>query len=277
STAHKSVDMAKYMGLAVQKAFERDVIHGDAKSRTEFFTYGLASIGISLLGDKGLSKLGTAAKVAKTGNLAEKAGKLKVNTGFAPELEAAGRGTTYKIPFNALHHYKENILKIVEEQFSTVKYGGHYTKVNRKKALKSNVQYTTSQGYKYITDELGRIIDVEAKLELGNAKRNTYAQRIVGGDDRLANDDGGHLIASIFDGSGEIDNLVAMNARINRSEYKIIEGRWKKALLEGKSVKVNIKPLYKGESLRPVEFKISYTIDDKLYSDRLTNYTGGKK
>lgn len=91
--------MAKYMGLAVQKAFERDVIHGDAKSRTEFFTYGLASIGISLLGDKGLSKLGTAAKVAKTGNL-------KVNTGFAPALEAAGAGPV-KIPYNVMDELDE--------------------------------------------------------------------------------------------------------------------------------------------------------------------------
>ncbi|WP_412101707.1 hypothetical protein [Heyndrickxia coagulans] len=99
STAHKSVDMAKYMGLAVQKAFEQDVIHGDAKSRTEFFTYGLASIGISLLGDKGLSKLGTAAKVAKTGNL-------KVNTGFAPALEAAGAGPV-KIPYNVMDELDE--------------------------------------------------------------------------------------------------------------------------------------------------------------------------
>lgn len=110
STAHKSVDMAKYMGLAVQKAFERDVIHGDAKSRTEFFTYGLASIGISLLGDKGLSKLGTAAKVAKTGNLAEKAGKLKVNTGFAPALEAAGAGPV-KIPYNVMDELGVRIQK----------------------------------------------------------------------------------------------------------------------------------------------------------------------
>ncbi|WP_235920049.1 hypothetical protein [Heyndrickxia coagulans] len=118
STAHKSVDMAKYMGLAVQKAFERDVIHGDAKSRTEFFTYGLASIGISLLGDKGLSKLGTAAKVAKTGNLAEKAGKLKVNTGFAPALEAAGAGPV-KIPYNVMEELGVRVQRSTEERWGS--------------------------------------------------------------------------------------------------------------------------------------------------------------
>ncbi|WP_018665063.1 DNA/RNA non-specific endonuclease [Heyndrickxia acidiproducens] len=194
--------------------------------------------------------------------------------GATPALEAAGTGTTYKIPYNVLHHCKENILKIIEEQFSTVKYGEHYTKLNRKKILKPNVQYTTSQGYKYTTDELGRIIDVEAKLELGNAKRNTYAQRTIGGDDRLVNDDGGHLIASIFEGSGEVDNLVPMDAKLNRSEYKTLENTWKAALKEGKSVKIKIKPIYRGSSNRPSNFEIKYWINDELEKIRLKNYTG---
>ncbi|WP_270577647.1 hypothetical protein [Caldibacillus thermoamylovorans] len=41
STAHESIDMGKYVGIAVKNAFERDVINGDAKSLAEFFTYGL--------------------------------------------------------------------------------------------------------------------------------------------------------------------------------------------------------------------------------------------
>ncbi|MBO2535686.1 DNA/RNA non-specific endonuclease [Rummeliibacillus suwonensis] len=118
--------------------------------------------------------------------------------------------------------------------------------------------------------------NVEAKLELGKAERNQYAQRTVGGEDRLSNDDGGHLIASIFKGSGEIDNLVPMNATLNRKEYKALETSWKKALEEGKEVTVRVKPIYEGKSSRPTEFKISYTIDGKKYSDRLTNYLGGK-
>ncbi|MFJ5769803.1 T7SS effector LXG polymorphic toxin [Psychrobacillus sp. NPDC093180] len=157
-----------------------------------------------------------------------------------------------------------------------VKYGEQYTKVNRKKTLKPNIEYTTNEGYKYTTDEDGRIAIAEANLELGKAKRNPYAQRTVGGDDRLSNDDGGHLIASIFKGSGEIDNLVPMNATLNRSEYKTLENTWKKALEEGKEVTIKIKPIYEAQSARPSEFKINYTIDGKKYSDRLTNYPGGK-
>ncbi|GAA1375036.1 T7SS effector LXG polymorphic toxin [Peribacillus frigoritolerans] len=164
----------------------------------------------------------------------------------------------------------------VPKGIDNVRYGEQYTKVNRKKTLKPNVEYTTKEGYKYTTDDNGRIAIAEAKLELGKAKRNPYAQRKVGGDDRLSNDDGGHLIASIFKGSGEIDNLVPMNATLNRSEYKTLENTWKKALVEGKEVTIKVKPIYEAQSARPSEFKINYVIDGKKYSDRLTNYLGGK-
>ncbi|WP_245849968.1 DNA/RNA non-specific endonuclease, partial [Shouchella clausii] len=137
-----------------------------------------------------------------------------------------------------------------------VNYGEHYTKVDGKKVLKPNIEYRTKEGYHYKTDSSGRITNVEAKLELGKVNRNQYAQRTVGQKDRLPNDDGGHLIASIFKGSGDIDNLVPMSATLNRSEYKILENTWKKALGEGKDVTVNVKPIYEGKSSRPSEFKI---------------------
>ncbi len=92
-----------------------------------------------------------------------------------------------------------------------VNFGEQFTRVDRKKTLKPNIRYVTNEGYKYTTDNSGRISAVEAKLELGKAKRNSYAQKSVGRNYRLPNDDGGHLIASIFKGSGNIDNLVPMN------------------------------------------------------------------
>lgn len=138
-----------------------------------------------------------------------------------------------------------------------VNYGDQYTKVDGKKALKPDIDYTTKEGYYYKTDSNGRISNVEAKLDLGKAERNQYAQRTVGGKDRLPNDDGGHLIASIFKGSGEIDNLVPMNATLNRSEYKTLENTWKKTLEEGKEVTIKVKPIYEEKSSRPSEFKIS--------------------
>ncbi|WP_409290619.1 DNA/RNA non-specific endonuclease [Peribacillus sp. SCS-37] len=159
---------------------------------------------------------------------------------------------------------------------SKVNYGEQYTKINGKKVLKPNIEYKTKEGYHYKTDSEGRISNAEATLQLGKADRNNYAQRIVGREDRLPTDDGGHLIASIFKGSGEIDNLVPMNATLNRKEYKALETSWKKAIEAGKEVTVKVKPIYLGNSFRPNEFKVSYTIDGKKYSDRLTNYSGGK-
>ncbi|WP_456105377.1 DNA/RNA non-specific endonuclease [Prevotella sp.] len=49
-------------------------------------------------------------------------------------------------------------------------------------------------------------------------------------DNRLPGDEEGHLIGKIFRGSGELDNLAAMDAIVNRSDYKVIENEWKNAL-----------------------------------------------
>ncbi|WP_082799315.1 DNA/RNA non-specific endonuclease [Geobacillus sp. FSL W8-0032] len=63
---------------------------------------------------------------------------------------------------------------------------------------------------------------------------------------------------------------------LNRSEYKTLENTWKKALEEGKEVTIRVKPIYEGQSVRPKEFKIDYSINGKKYSERLINYSGGK-
>lgn len=142
-------------------------------------------------------------------------------------------------------------------------YGDHYTKVNGKKALKPNVEYVTEEGYKYVTDSSGRISNVEGSLNAGKAKRNVYAQRAVGKDNgRLDTDDGGHLIASIFKGSGDLDNLVPMDATLNRGDWKVMENSWAKALDKGKTVDIKIKSIYSGTSQRPISFKVKYRVDN---------------
>ncbi len=60
------IDTGKQMWGAVEAAWERDVINGDARSRAEFFSYGV----VSVIGVKGLDKLG---KAGKLGNAASKA------------------------------------------------------------------------------------------------------------------------------------------------------------------------------------------------------------
>jgi len=69
------------------------------------------------------------------------------------------------------------------------------------------VRYITEDGYKYTTDDLGRIVDIEAgELILQKGKRNKGMQVAAGREDRLPDDDGGHLIGTQFHGSGDIDN-----------------------------------------------------------------------
>lgn len=151
---------------------------------------------------------------------------------------------------------------VVKGNVSKVEYGSQYTKVNGKKALKPNVEYITNDGYKYSTDADAHISNVEGSLEAGKVKRNIYAQRTVGKDNgRLSTDDGGHLIASIFKGSGDLDNLVPMDATLNRGNWKSMETTWAKALEKNKIVDVQIQPLYKGISQRPISFKVKYRID----------------
>ncbi len=168
------------------------------------------------------------------------------------------------------------------KEISEVNYGDHFTKGKRgRKELTPNVRYVTEDGYKYTTDELGRITDVEAdNLILQEADRNLGMQRAVGREDRLPDDDGGHLIGSQFHGSGDIDNLVAQNSQINRSggQWYKMETEWANALKETppRKVSVKIEPIYIETSMRPDSFEIMYEIEGKgIFEKIIKNKSGG--
>ncbi|MEK4928033.1 DNA/RNA non-specific endonuclease [Bacillus sp. FSL K6-1338] len=159
-----------------------------------------------------------------------------------------------------------------------VNYGEQYAREKRKKILKPNVEYTSKEGYTYTTDSQGRVASCEGSLQLGDGKRNNYAQRVVGGNDRLDDDDGGHLIATIFKGSGNMDNIVPMNSNLNRGEWKKLENEWANALNDGDKVRVKITPNYSGNSKRPDSFVIRYKIgdEDRWRLKNFDNVPGGK-
>ncbi|ADK04805.1 TPA: DNA/RNA non-specific endonuclease [Bacillus cereus biovar anthracis] len=152
---------------------------------------------------------------------------------------------------------------------------------NGRKELAPNVRYITEDGYKYTTDELGRIVDVEAgELILQKGKRNKGMQVAAGREDRLPDDDGGHLIGTQFHGSGDIDNLITQNRQINRSggEWYNMEQEWANALggKPPKKVTVKIEPVYQGTSLRPNYFEIVYEIEGKgIFEKMIRNRAGG--
>lgn len=101
---------------------------------------------------------------------------------------------------------------------------------------------------------------------------------MVGGNDRLDDDDGGHLIATIFKGSGNMDNLVPMNSNLNRGEWKKLENEWANALNDGDKVRVKITPNYSGNSKRPDSVVIRYKIgdEDRWRLKNFDNVPGGK-
>ncbi len=184
--------------------------------------------------------------------------------GSTPSLAPAG-GPVNHVPYNAMDSRKiqQDVGGVKQEQLRKIEVGSgvnHYTRVDGKKALRPNVSYFNEYGYRYTTDSLGRIGKVDANLEAGVATRNAYAQRKVGGVDRLPDDDGGHLIASIFKGSGDIDNLVPMNANLNRGEWRTLEKKWMGHLQKGDDVRVSITPNYKSDSSRPDSFKVGYKV-----------------
>ncbi|WP_228116179.1 T7SS effector LXG polymorphic toxin [Fictibacillus phosphorivorans] len=287
-------------------SFNEEVIHGDAGSRAHYFSYMGTQLGVSVLGGKGIDKLSKVSKV----DLAKSMGKVKKHTYvvnkkstaylekfnllFAKERLAADGLTIDLKDFDNIEEEmmvlqaskvrevegKVNPPKISEIQEGDL--GKHIIKVkNGRKELAPNVRYITKDGYKYTTDELGRIVDVEAgELILQKGKRNKGMQVAAGREDRLPDDDGGHLIGTQFHGSGDIDNLIAQNRQINRSggEWYNMEQEWANALGGNppKKVTVKIEPVYQGTSLRPSYFEIVYEIEGKgIFEKTIRNRAGG--
>lgn len=131
--------------------------------------------------------------------------------------------------------------------------------------LKPNSEYEIN-GYKYMTDEKGRIISAEGKLHLkdhdGRLPIRDSIENIGKGDEQ-AGDDRGHLIGDQFDGSNGLENMVPQDADINRNDFKNLENELAKQVKEGKDVHVKVEPIYDGDSRRPSAIVVTYTIDGK--------------
>ncbi|WP_245832988.1 DNA/RNA non-specific endonuclease [Oceanobacillus timonensis] len=101
-----------------------------------------------------------------------------------------------------------------------------------------NTRYVTEDGYKYTTDEIGRIVDVDAD--------NLVAQN-----------------SQLNRAGGEWYNM---------------ETEWANALKEvpPKKVSVSIKPMYSNNSMRPNSFIVEYEIEGQFSVLReIANQSGG--
>lgn len=127
-------------------------------------------------------------------------------------------------------------------------------------------------GYRYDLDAANRTRHVSGEIAtLTVSKRSRATQKRAGGDDRRSTDDGGHYIASRFNGPTEAFNHFAQDANFNRGRYRALEDQWVRAKRFGQKVQVRIVPEYMDLSKRPVSINIWFTIDGKQNSVSLTN------
>lgn len=129
--------------------------------------------------------------------------------------------------------------------------------------LAPNFEYEIN-GYKYITDDQGRIVSAEGTLHMKDREgRLPIKDSIedIGKGDQKEGDDRGHLIGDQFAGSNGLENMIPQDANVNRNDFKNFESELAKEVKDGKEVNVKIEPIYEGDSKRPVAIVVTYSID----------------
>lgn len=115
----------------------------------------------------------------------------------------------------------------------------------------------------YTTDAKGRIISCKATpVRTPENLRDNEAQQQAGGNDRKPNDQGGHIVGRDMNGNGGIGNLIAMDSKINQSDFKRMENDVKAALDKGKDVSTKTEITYGGDSERPDRITVTVTTDE---------------
>ena len=129
--------------------------------------------------------------------------------------------------------------------------------------------------YNYHTDELGRVNNVNGKLDFKTKGRNTYQQgKSVDLKDGIkGEDDGVHIIAQIFNGPGEQINYVPQTQTLNRGDWKAMENEWKEFFNNNPKgeIKIDIQIIYDGTSKRPEGFNVVYYLDGKINTRQFDN------
>lgn len=129
--------------------------------------------------------------------------------------------------------------------------------------LRPGITYEIN-GYIYKTDNKGRIISAEGILQKKDHEGRPPIKDgmdKVGKGDQKDTDDRGHLIGDQFNGGNGLENLVPMDAELNRGDFKKLENMLADAVDDGAEVYVKVEPVYEGDSNRPIGFRVTYTIN----------------
>jgi hypothetical protein len=137
------------------------------------------------------------------------------------------------------------------------------------------VQTIHANGYAFAMDAQHRTRQITGSLTDGpRSTRSRSMQSNAGKPDRLPTDDGGHYIATRFNGPREKFNHFAQDANVNRGRYRALEAEWARQLAQGKKMKVDIRPQYEGSSVRPHRIDVIWYIDGVRHSIKLSNKKG---
>ena len=83
----------------------------------------------------------------------------------------------------------------------------------------------------------------------------------IGKGDQKEGDDRGHLIGDQFDGPNGLENMIPQDSDINRRDFKNFENALAEKVKDGETVKVKIEPIYEGDSHRPTDILVTYSIN----------------
>lgn len=163
---------------------------------------------------------------------------------------------------NEARNYWDNHFNSDQPQESKIYYDDNGEKYRVGDQLEPNAKFEVN-GYQYETDDQGRPISAEGTLRIRDPefKRDMDSMRAVGKGDQQEGDQRGHLIGHQFEGSGGIENLVAMDGKLNQGDYVKLENTLADAVKDGADVRLKVEPRYEGDSNRPSEFRVTYSID----------------
>lgn len=156
--------------------------------------------------------------------------------------------------------YPKEIIKDAEGNLHFYDDNGKEYKIN--KELVKNATFI-KDGVEITTDRQGRQVLIRCWLKEGADERRSINSTLhdIGKGDERPGDDRSHIIGRNIGGSDEIENLIPMNAKLNRGEYKQLEMELHRQEKAGKRVYVEISLSYEGSSNRPSGITYKYTID----------------
>lgn len=191
----------------------------------------------------------------------------EIKTKDVPEVKTPENAGCREIKPEAMtgseaRNYWDNHFNSEQTEKSKVFYDDNGEKYRVGDNLEPNTKFEVN-GYQYETDDQGRPISAQGTLRIRDSefKRNMDSMSVVGKGDQQEGDQRGHLIGHQFEGSGGIENLVPMAGELNHGDYVKLENTLADAIKDGANVQLKVEPRYKGDSNRPTEFRVTYSID----------------